>query len=595
MKLKLSIETIRLLQRIAITASMFAFVICVLVLVNFYQLKKTDPLNTPAMKVLIEKMKSNPEDEQLQAEIRQLDLLARKSYFTSQWQIKTGGYLLVFCILIIIICLKTIELLKDKVPLKPGEKQDDFWADRLLNRKWLAYSGLALVAVSLVFTFLTHQQLGNTLSNVAKDRPGQVASSSVASEANVQQNTGVPSDSLTADTSTAPAEQAFATIDELMSNYPCFRGAGGYGISRAKNIPITWDGKSGKNIKWKTPIPLPGYNSPIIWGKKVFLTGANASKREVYCFDCKDGKLLWKTIVEKIQGTPAGTPKVNAETGYSAPTMATDGVRVYAIFANGDLSALDMDGKILWSKNLGLPKNHYGHSSSLITFQDLLIIQYDQTGEAYVMALKGKTGELAWKTSREVKVSWASPILINQVRQPELILLAEPLMVAYNPLNGKELWKIDCISGEVGPSAAYADGIAFSVNEYSKLAAVKVGPTPSLLWESDEYMSDIPSPLANQNYLFLATSYGTMLCYDAKTGNKYWEKEFGTPTYASPILVDGKVYQMDKKGVMHIFKPDKAYSSLGEPQLGEGSVCTPAFVDNMIIIRGDKNLYGIGK
>jgi outer membrane protein assembly factor BamB len=362
-----------------------------------------------------------------------------------------------------------------------------------------------------------------------------------------------------------------------------------------RGFPTNWNGSSGKNIKWKTAIPLPGYNSPIVWNDKIFLSGANATKREVYCFDINTGKILWQTVVDKIPGSPANVPKVNGETGFAAPTQTTDGRRVYAIFANGDLIALDLDGKKVWAKNLGLPKNHYGHSSSLVMFHDLLIVQYDQSGSTNVMALAGKTGEQVWKTSRDVKISWSSPIIVNTGQQTEVMLVAEPYVVSYNPVTGKELWRFNCISGEVGPSLAYADGVVFSVNDYAKLAAVKVGNTPQLLWESDEYLSDIPSPVANAKYLFLPTSYGMMVCYDAKNGTKYWEKDFATPTYSSPMIADGNVYQMDKKGVMHIFKADKTYVSVNEPPLGEGSACTPAFVGGKIIIRGDKHLYCIGK
>jgi outer membrane protein assembly factor BamB len=228
-------------------------------------------------------------------------------------------------------------------------------------------------------------------------------------------------------------------------------------------------------------------------------------------------------------------------------------------------------------------------------YRDLLIVQYDQSGNTNVIAFAGKTGDQVWKTSRDVKITWASPILVNTGKQMEVMLVAEPFVISYNPATGKELWRFNCISGEVGPSLAYADGVVYSVNDYSKLAAVQIGTSPQLLWESDEYLSDIPSPVATSKYVFLPTSYGMMLCYDAKTGEKYWEKDFGTPTYASTMLVDGNVWQMDKKGIMHIFKADKTYTSVSEPALGEGSVCTPAFAGGKIIIRGDKNLYCIGK
>jgi outer membrane protein assembly factor BamB len=595
-------KNIRLLQSIAFAAALLAFVICILVSVNYFQVKSSDPLNSPVMKSLVEKYKSNPDDEQLKAEIRELDLLARKAFFTNQWQIRTGGYLLLFSVLVVIICLKSAELMTAKLPVVPGATTDDFWNMRKINRKWVAYSGLSLVGVSLLFAFLTHNELGKTLTEATKTSGSSADTAKSGTPVNNQTAitdslivTDSSALSLADSTELTQSMDGFPTLQEINANSTSFRGPGGNGIVFQRGFPTSWNGSSGKNIKWKTAIPLTGYNSPIVWNDKIFMSGANATKREVYCFDLNTGKILWQTVVDKIEGSSASAPKVHGETGYAAPTLTTDGRRVYAIFANGDLIALDFEGKKIWTKNLGLPKNHYGHSSSLIMHRDLLIVQYDQSGNTNVMAFAAKTGEQVWKTSRDVKITWASPILVNTGKQSELMLVAEPFVISYNPATGKELWRFNCISGEVGPSLAYADGVVYSVNDYSKLAAVKIGPTPELLWESDEYLSDIPSPVATSKYVFLPTSYGMMICYDAKTGEKYWEKDYGTPTYASPMLVDGNIWQMDKKGIMHIFKADKTYTSVSESTLGEGSVCTPAFIGGKIIIRGDKNLYCIGK
>jgi len=592
-------NTIKLLQSIAFASAMLAFVLCILISVNYFQVKSSDPLNSPVMKSLVDKYKSNPDDEQLKTEIRELDLLSRKAFFTNKWQIRTGGYLLLFSVLVVIICLKTVELVSPQIPELPGSNTDNFWNLRKINRKWVAYSGIFLVSISLLFAFLTHNKLGEALDLTAQQGPsagspqtGQNKNPESVDSVELPESSALAS---TDSTSITQSMEGFPTQQEINANSPAFRGPGSYGTVLQRGFPTNWNGSSGKNIKWKTAIPLPGYNSPIVWNDKIFLSGANATKREVYCFDINSGKILWQTVVDKIPGSPANVPKVNGETGFAAPTLTTDGRRVYAIFANGDLIALDLDGKKVWAKNLGLPKNHYGHSSSLVMFHDLLIVQYDQSGSTNVMALAGKTGEQVWKTSRDVKISWSSPIIVNTGQQTEVMLVAEPYVVSYNPVTGKELWRFNCISGEVGPSLAYADGVVFSVNDYAKLAAVKVGNTPQLLWESDEYLSDIPSPVANAKYLFLPTSYGMMVCYDAKNGTKYWEKDFATPTYSSPMIADGNVYQMDKKGVMHIFKADKTYVSVNEPPLGEGSACTPAFVGGKIIIRGDKHLYCIGK
>jgi outer membrane protein assembly factor BamB len=596
MKKTLGIKTIGLLKKIALICGLLAFVVCVLIIVNYLQLKRSDPLNAPAVQILVEKMHSNPDDEQVKAEIRELDLLARKAYFTNQWQIKTGGYILLVSLISLVICIKIIESNKELIPQVPSSEQDDIWVGLKLKRTWVAYSGTGLAAIALLFAFLTHNELGRTLNKSfgtagtlkesSKNRPGNL----------IQQiNSDSISESNSAVTNPTIAGSDFPTLKEINSNFPSFRGPGSYGVALKSNIPTNWDGRSGKNIKWKTPIPLPGYNSPIVWNNNVYVSGASETKREVYCFDATTGKLKWKYTLDKIPGGTSQVPKVNKETGLSAPSMVTNGRNEYAVFANGDMVALDTSGKKIWAKSLGLPSNHYGHASSLIMYHDMVIVQYDQTSGAAVMALSAKTGEVVWKTTRNVKVSWSSPILASTSSRQELILAAEPYVIAYNPASGKELWRMDCISGEVGPSLAYADGVVFSVNEYSKLTAIRVGEQPTQLWENTEYLSDIPSPVANKSYLFLATSYGTMVCYDAKTGTKYWEKDFGTPLFASPMLAEGRIYQMDKKGVMHIFRADKTFSSVSEPQLGEGSACTPAFGSGRIFIRGDKNLYCIGK
>ena len=138
MKIKANEKTIRILQQLAVTTAIFAFVLCVLILINYYQLRRADPLNSPAMKYMVEKLNQNPQDEQLKQEIRELDLLARKAFFANRWQIKMGGYMLAFSLLITIICLKSIELLRTKNPVIPDQKPGSFWDYRLLNMRWVA-------------------------------------------------------------------------------------------------------------------------------------------------------------------------------------------------------------------------------------------------------------------------------------------------------------------------------------------------------------------------------------------------------------------------------------------------------------------------
>ena len=389
--------------------------------------------------------------------------------------------------------------------------------------------------------------------------------------------------------------KGFPTEKEIRENFTSFRGPGGNGISYHTGIPENWNGETGENVLWKIALPLRGFNSPVIWDDKLFVTGADESKREVYCIDRHTGKIIWTALVDNIMGSPAQSPEVANYTGYAAPTVATDGRKVYAIFSNGDIIALDMGGNRVWSRNLGVPQNHYGYSSSLMMYENKVIVQYDNKTLPQLIALDAGSGETVWSTTRDVKISWASPVVVSTGDRTEIILAADPGVASYDPISGKELWRLDCIYGEVGPSVAYADGIVFALNEYANLVAIKLGEQPEILWEDSEYLSDVPSPVATDELLIVATSYGVVVCYDAKTGTKYWETEFDNTIYASPLISEGKVYLIDKKGVMHIFKVDKEFVPIAEPTLGEKAVCSPAFANGRIYLRGNKNLFCIGK
>jgi outer membrane protein assembly factor BamB len=595
----------RLLRRIALIAGIFSCMVCLLMIANYIQLKRADPINMKVITALVERLHQNPADDQLREEIRALDLLYRKAYFTSQWQIRMGGYLLLAGLAVMVIALQWISLSRKRQPVLSAVHEENSFLAQKKARNLVMTGGISLLVLALLFGFLSHRELKGKYPGLLDREAGMADSTAILQgdeTAQIQTDSASGNPSVTDQTAAdnkqvVPAAEDIGTLPAPgpADTYPTLRGPGGFGIARQKNIPVDWDGTTGRNILWKTAIPLSGYSSPVIWDYRIFLTGASENKREVYCIDRNDGKIIWSSAVENIPGSPAGAPKVLKETGYAAPTAAVNAQGVYAIFPNGDLIALDNDGKQRWSQNLGLPENHYGHSSSLMIYNDLLIIQFDQRSRARIFALNTTNGETVWSTNRQVKVSWSSPILVSAGTRMQVVAAAEPYVAGYDVKSGEELWKIDAISGEVGPSAAYANGIVFTVNDYSKLAAIRIENPPVLIWENDEYLSDIPSPVATDKYVFLVTSYGAVVCYDAQTGEKYWEQEFGNPVFSSPVIAENRVYLIDRTGVMHIFKPDKEFVLLGQPKLGERSACTPAFSNGRIYLRGDRNLYCIGK
>lgn len=549
-------------KRIAVVAGVLAGILSVLMVANYIQTKSVDPLNSQAISQLMTRLQENPEDTALMEQIRALDLLARKAYFTHQWQIRTGSYLLFAFVLVCLLALKYMSSLEPRLPdLGKNPKTGETWGSKLMSRRYLLYGGLGLVLLAFILGILSQTEL---------EKIGLVRAEKS------QGNTD------------------FASIKEMRNNWPGFRGPEGIGRAYHTDVPTEWDGSSGQNILWKLPIPHPGYNSPIVWGKKIFLSGADRRTQVVYCIDADTGKILWQAELNDIPGSPESRPQVTQDTGYAAPTMTTDGKRVFALFATGDVACLNFEGNRIWAKNLGVPENHYGHSSSLVTYQDLLLIQFDQNTGGRLLALRTQSGDLAYDLSRKVEISWASPILVNTGNRPELILNSNPFVMSHDPRSGQELWRVKCMLGEIAPSPAYADGMVYVVNDYARLAAIKVGETPELAWEYIDDLSEVSSPLASEDLVFMAASYGTVTCFESKTGNRLWIEEFDEGFYSSPILVGEFVYLMDMEGIMYIFKADKEYQLINRNELGERAVTIPAFMHGRIYIRGMKNLYCIG-
>ena len=607
-------DKIKLARLIAWVAAGFSIIVAVLLIANFIQTNLNDPIDNKTIPALVKRLSQDPADESLKAEIRAFDLMVRKAYFTSQWQLRTGSYLLLLGVIVVILSVRYILSAKSKLnEIDSIEKVNGL--DQLVAQKWVIYVGSGLIVIALSSGFLSSNSLKDYMVNeniVATEQPTEVAAPASTGQASAPVDSTVSSGNVeiaenpvTSDVSVTNASETpaaavaapagFPTLAEMKANYPFFRGAEGIGVAAQKNTPTDWDGAAGKNVLWKVKVPKAGYSSPIIWGNQLFVTGADAQARMVYCYDKNSGKLIWEAAADNIQGSPSKMPKVTGDTGLAAATMATNGRAVFAIFATGDVIALDMSGKRLWARNLGVPDNHYGHSSSLIIYKDKLIIQYDTNKSGKLIALTTTSGETAWETVRNSKISWSSPALVNTGNRMELILTTNPNVNAYNPETGKELWNIACLSGEVGPSAGYADGMVFAANEYAKLVGIKIGGTPEIVWESDEFLPEVSSPLAVNGLLFIATTYGVFACFDAKTGEKLWDQEYGDAFYSSPVYADGKVYITDMSGKTRIVKATKEYQLLGTPELGDKAVCSPVFQDGRVYLRGMNQLYCLGK
>jgi len=596
--------SIRLAINAAIIAGIFSALISILMLFNYFQLSTNDPIESETLKALVERLKSDPNNEQLLGEIRAFDLMALKAYFTSKWQIETGGILLLLGAIVFVVALRYYFSATSKIE-EPSEVKISQNIARMLSSKWILGFGILIFVLALGSSFLSVNQLNNY-------NPSSVAvseSTAVTQEAIEVVYLSTSSNAPTADSATtsvaanAPADSVAApvavvakipSLSEIKKQSNSFRGPLGNGVWTSKNIPSSWDIAAGTNLKWKVKLPKKGYNSPVIWGDKFFLSGADAAERWLYCYDRNTGNLLWQHQANNIAGSPATPPKTTDDTGLAAPSFTTDGNIVVAIFGTGDILACDFLGNRVWAKNLGVPANHYGHSSSLIYWKGKVIVQFDTNKERKLMALDINTGNSVWETPRTSHISWASPILAEIGGKMQIITSSEPTVAGYDAETGKKLWKNYCMMGEVGPSPAFGAGLVFAGNEYATLAAIDPS-NGSKVWENNEYLPEVASPVVADGLLIVATSYGMLVCYDAKTGTKNWENDFGEGFYSSPVVADGKLFATDMKGVVHVMKLSAQFEKIADNPTGEKVLSTLAFSDGFVYIRGAENLYCIGK
>jgi outer membrane protein assembly factor BamB len=292
----------------------------------------------------------------------------------------------------------------------------------------------------------------------------------------------------------------------------------------------------------------------------------------------------------------------------AAATVATDGRRVYAMFANGDLGAFTFDGALAWAKHFPTPKNPYGLATSLVTWQDRLVVQFDQ-GEpddklSKISAIDGATGAVVWEKARAVGASWATPIVFDAAGKAQVVTLAVPWVISYAPQDGAELWRAECLDSEITPSPIFAGGTVFAISPNAKLQALRPDghgdvTKTHLGWSAEDGIPDITSPVTDGELMFVLSSEGLLTCYDAKDGKKQWDHDFNEKCHASPSIAGKHLYVITNKGVLIVLDVARAFQEVARSPLGEQVFASPAFAQGRIFIRGFQHLFclraGAGK
>lgn len=427
-----------------------------------------------------------------------------------------------------------------------------------------------------------------------------------------------------------PTYNPYGVLTPLSMHWPQFRGPDGSGTHADLSVPVTWDDSTGPpmtNVLWKEPVPLQGAGSPIVCGDRVFLSGADVDTREVYCFDANTGELLWRQAVA-TSGSSVQEFSYDDRT-YAASTVASDGVCVFAMFGNGDLVCFDYDGRLVWILSFGNPLNYYGHASSLVIYEGLLIVQLDQDGEwnsgtskydsvSRLFALEVATGRTVWEASAEdrpvVMPSWSTPTIVQTSGGDQLVTFTEPWAFAHDPATGTEIWRAEEF-GFMGEPIASPMGLGDSVVIGTRDAIFALGTDGAgdvtglkVDWTcmgGTTYRYS--TPVTDGILVFSANVDGYLMCIDATDGTKLWEYDLERPSPSleygpSPVLLvepadDDRLYFLRSDGVMIVAKAKAAlpYEEWGRGYLGSGERfdASPAFVGGRIYIRGDAYLYCI--
>lgn len=593
-----------ILRNIAAVSAIFIVTFSIMLITNYFQVRGVTPLQTEVIETLKGINDQNADNPDLQEQIRQLDLLARRAYFVRMDYLMGGVYILLGMLAVFIVCVRLYFAREKNIPDKKIDPVDE-WAIRTKAREYVVGIAVGITSVALIFVLLStsflkpsgqaegEQQTETSADASQSATEDESTAETTAAETATEEPVAAETPPVAvAETDTAAQAPPAAAISAVTHN--AFRGNNSNGISSAKGIPVEWNLSDGTNIAWKQPIPRKGYNSPVINGNKVFFSGADEQARELYCYDLTTGERLWTLAAANIPGSPSQMPQTTEDTGLAASSVATNGNQVCAIFATGDIICADMNGRKLWAKNLGVPDNHYGYASSLLIFGNSVIVQYDNRNTPRVMSLDLATGAERWSKARAEKVIWSSPVIARINDTPQLILMGTPAITAYNPDNGEQIWRTECMTGEVGASACSANGIVFGANEYASLVAIN-GADGSILWEASDYLPEASSPVATKDNIYLATSYGVVVAYNAQTGELRKEHELNTAFYSSPIIAEGKVFLFSNDGKMHIFAADNEFTLLNSFDTGERTFATPAFTDGKIVVRTENSLYCVAR
>lgn len=385
-----------------------------------------------------------------------------------------------------------------------------------------------------------------------------------------------------------------------------FRGPTGQGHYDGKNLPIEWS--TTKSVVWKQLIPGKGWSSPIVLNGRVYLTTAAPIKGSkdlslaAVCLDAAKGKVIWQKEVFLQDGAKA--PKIHGKNSHASPTPITDGKHLFVHFGHQGTACLDLAGKIVWKTNEHRYSPVHGNGGTFILVDDKLVFSADGGNTQFVIALDKNTGKVAWKTPRKSiavrKFSFSTPLLITVNNQRQIISPASDAVVAYDPADGKELWRAKYDGYSVIPRPVFGHGMIFisSGYDFPSVLAIRADgkgdvTASHIAWSASKGAPHTPSLLLVGDELYMVSDGGLASCLDAKTGKVHWQERVAGKYSASPSYADGKIYLQSEDGITTVLRAGTKFDVLATSKLGERTFASYAIADSAIYLRTETQLYRI--
>jgi len=394
---------------------------------------------------------------------------------------------------------------------------------------------------------------------------------------------------------------AAAKADE---NWPGWRGPRGDGTVRgAPNLPVDFD--IAKDTVWKTKIPGVGHASPVIWEDRIFLVSADeeSQARSLMCFDRISGEIKWSKGV--LQSPFEDIHRLNSR---ASSTPVTDGERIFVSFLDGEkmfVAAYDLEGNQLWQQRPGVFSSKHGYCSCPVLWKNMVIVNGDHDGEAYIVALDQKSGETIWKTERPNKLrSYCTPIIREIDGRTQLILSGSESVASYDPENGTQHWVIDGPTEQFVASLVYNEdlNLLFMTCGFPQKHMFAIRPDGSgnvtkthVVWRDTAGASYVPSPIAIGDYFLVVADNGVASCFVAETGERHWRERLPGGHSASIIAANGLAYFISDEGIVSVLKPGPGFKVIAQSEVGENVYASPAVYGDQFFIRGEEHLFCIGK